>query len=293
LARKSQNKSLHLRSKLNILITGGEGLIGRELQEVLEFDDCKVYILDIKNGQDVMNYETCKQYCTGMDQVYHLFGIKGNPHVTKNYPASFMLPMLQGDTNMIRAAVECGVKTFLYTSSIAVEHPQTDEYPAWAKQTAEKLIDALRIQKCKTEFVIVRPSNVYGPYDNFDNKHAMVITSLVKQAVDKGKITQIGKGDNIRDFIHARDVAMGMKKAMTERPIYPVNLCSGDGVSIAKIIELVAKESNAQIEKLDSDEYHGDKVRVMKQNWEFKPMIQIGKGIREVVNAYRNSTDQR
>ena len=58
---------------------------------------------------------------------------------------------------------------------------------------------------------IIRPANVYGEYDNFDEENAMVIPSLIKKAFsNKKKLTVWGDGSPKRDFVHAIDVARSM-----------------------------------------------------------------------------------
>src|SRR3990167_6269483 len=197
-----------------VLVTGSEGLIGRELVIQLIQKKAKVAEIDIVNGHgDDISYKHITELIFNDNKpeiVFHLAGIKGNPKMTKERPVDFMGPMLQFDTNMIHSAKVCKVKRFLYTSSIAVENPETDRFPAWAKITSETLIEAMRIQYPKgTQWCIVRPSNVYGKYDNFDNPNAMVITSLIGKAIRDKKITLDNKGsEQYRDFINAKDVAL-------------------------------------------------------------------------------------
>ena len=167
---------------MKILVTGSDGMIGMELIELLKDKGDSIHIVDFKRGNDLRNFNECLSYTKGIDIVYHLAGIKGNPKMTSEKPVDFMGPMLQFDTNMIIAAQTNGVKKFLYTSSIAVENPATDRFPAHAKMTAEILIDAMRVQYPKgTEYCIVRPANCYGRFDNFNKEHLMVISDLIKK----------------------------------------------------------------------------------------------------------------
>src|SRR3990167_256543 len=133
-----------------VLVTGSEGLIGRELVIQLIQKKAKVAEIDIVNGHgDDISYKHMTELIFNDNKpeiVFHLAGIKGNPKMTKERPVDFMGPMLQFDTNMILVANKYNVKRFLYTSSIAVEHPESDWFPAWAKRTAEELINAMRIQ---------------------------------------------------------------------------------------------------------------------------------------------------
>lgn len=267
-----------------VLVTGSEGLIGKELVIQLKKLGAIARTADLKQGHDFRIYKQCLLSCGGADYVFHLAGIKGSPKRTSEKPVDFMGPMLQFDTNMIIAANTMGIKRFLYTSSIAVENMETDFYPAWAKMTAEHLTKAMHIQYPEgTKYCVVRPANVYGRFDNFDNPNSMVVTSLVRKALTEDKLEVWGDGTQVRDFINAKDVARGMIKAMEEMPGEPVNLCSGEGITIKYLSELIAKETGKEIE-FDPTKPRGADSRVMKLNWEFKPEIDIETGIKEVIN---------
>ena len=273
-----------------ILVTGGLGMIGRELVELLEKDKNNIVcVADLKDGDDLTSYEQCKTLCVGTEEVYHLVGVKGNPKMTKERPLDFMFPMLQCDTNMIRAAIECGVKKFLYTSSIAVENPESDKYPAWAKMTGETLLEAAKIQHPEFKSVIVRPANVYGRFDNFDNPNAMVVTKLINEALKNKKLILDNEGSNqYRDFINAKDVARGMILAMEEMPAYPVNLCSGDIWSINNLVLEIKENLNCKVEYADLGMTLGPRIKPMTINWNFKPQISLREGIKEVCEWVKN-----
>lgn len=267
----------------NILVTGSRGMIGTELVKLLKEQKAIVHHADLADNIDLRYYDTCEFMCTKIDYVFHLAGIKGNPKRTKERPADYLEPMLQFDTNMIRAAREKKVKGFLYTSSIAVENPETDRYPAWAKKTGEILLEAYRIQYPEFKSCIVRPANVYGKYDNFHNPYAMVITSLIRQAYN-GKIEIYGNGSQTRDFINAYDVARGMIETMDTMPNYPVRLCSGEGVTIKKVAEIIQDIANVPIVYLSSEgQTMGDNYRVMEPNSIFKPLKTLKVGIWEAI----------
>ena len=265
-----------------VLVTGSDGMIGQELLELLDKEGAIVHQADFKRGIDLRNFRECLTMCKGIDYVFHLAGVKGSPRMTKEKPASFMSPMLSFDSNMIEAAQQCKVKRFLYTSSIAVENIITDKFPAWAKMSGETLIEAMRIQYPKgTKYCIVRPANVYGRFDNFQNPDAMVITSLIQKGLKKKEIEVWGTGYEERDFINAKDVARGMIQAMVQMHDKPVNLCSGKGYLIGYIATLIGEELNKEVKF--NGESTGDKRRVMELNWNFKPEIDIKDGIKEVI----------
>lgn len=271
-----------------VLVTGSEGLIGKELCEILDELEAEVFGFDLELGHDVTDNDDVEHLIKLIepDYVFHLFGIKGSPKRTNEQPVDFMGPMLQGDTNVILAAQKFGVKRFLYTSSIAVEHPEEDKYPAWAKMTAENLLEAMRIQYPEFKSCVVRPANVYGRYDNFDNEHSMVVTSLVRKALTEDKLEVWGDGTQIRDFINAKDCARGMIKAMEEMPDKPVNLCSGKEVTIKEIADYIAFETGKKIE-YDTSKPRGADSRVMKLDWDFTPEVNILEGLKEVIEHAR------
>jgi len=268
-----------------VFVTGSEGMIGKELVKLLEGKKAKVVKIDTRINKlyditEKMTTESLIEYLD-IDYIFHLAGIKGNPKITEEKPVDFMGPMLQFDTNMILAAQKYRVKRVLYTSSIAVENPESDFYPAWAKMTAEKLIDAMRIQYPEgTKYCIVRPSNVYGKED-LSRDNLMVVSSLIKFGKENKKLILDKKGMiQERDVIHAKDVARGMIKAMEKMPQQPVNLCSGKATKIKDIAEEIAKQMNVKIEYRDLNMVLGPQKKIMSNPY-IKPKVTLKQGIKE------------
>ena len=86
-----------------------------------------------------------------------------------------------------------------------------DYFAGWANRMGELQAEAYKIEYGWNEIYIVRPANVYGPWDNFDPNNAMVIPSIIKRATDGENPLKVwGDGSAIRDFIHSRDCAKGM-----------------------------------------------------------------------------------
>ena len=167
----------------------------------------------------------------------------------------------------------------------------------------ELQVEAYKIQYGWKNIAIVRPANVYGKYDNFSPNDAMVIPSLIRRAVEGENPLKVwGDGSPIRDFINARDVASGMLLVMEKMPEKPVNLGSGEGVSIKEIAEIVCEyvHGNSQAIIWDTSKPSGDKKRLMDisyaKSFGFAPEVSIEEGIKEVVEWYksnRNIADKR
>jgi GDP-L-fucose synthase len=311
-----------------VLVTGGTGLIGRPLVEMLIERGASVRIASLDDPSrahpraefmqvNLMYLDKCLEACEGMDYVFQLAGIKGSPAMTAKKPASFFVPTISFNTNMMEAARQCGVQKYLYTSTVGVYAPAevfyeddvwktfpspNDRFAGWAKRMGELQAEAYQIEYGWKDIAIVRPANVYGPYDNFDPQNAMVIPSLVRRAMDgENPLVVWGDGSPIRDFIHARDVARGMMVVMEKGCGQPVNLGSGVGVTIRRIVEVIVGNLKVKPEVVwDTSKPSGDRKRLMDMSRArsigFEPQISIEEGICEVMDWYeknRGEVDKR
>ena len=112
----------------NILVTGGTGLIGRQIVNLLcdAGSNVKVVSLDDINVDDraehvkadLTDFCICKDITSDMDYVFNVAGIKGSIEVTKSKPSSFFVPLLMMNTNVLEACRINKVQKVVYTSSI-------------------------------------------------------------------------------------------------------------------------------------------------------------------------------
>ena len=293
----------------NVLVTGGNGMIGQALVELLyDTTSANIMVADLPNV-DLRDRKDCKAVCEGQDIVFHLAGIKGSPQRCMEAPASFSVPMIQFNANMIEAAYNAGVEWFLYTSSVGVYHPtevfveddvwktfpsENDWYAGWAKRIGEMNVQAYMREHNWNQCSIVRPANVYGPNDNF-GEWSMVVPSLIKKAYENDVLEVWGDGSPIRDLIYSEDVARGMLHMVENEVIEPVNLGSGMGVTIKEIAEVIAKYFDKEI-VWDTTKPMGDMKRLMSMNraesYGFKPMVDLKSGLEKTINWYMNSDNK-
>ena len=245
------------------LVTGGSGLIGRSIVNILCDSGAivKVVSLDKLNVdsraehliKDLRYLDVCLEVTKNIDFV---FGRSWNQRIDRCYkikPASFFVPLLMFNTNLLEAARISKVKKLVYTSSIGAyssaevfqdknrDDAPMDMYPGWAKRMAELQIRAYR-EQYNLDWSIVRPCNVYGPGDNFDPDNAMVIPSLMMR-IRRGEnpLVDGGDGSAIRDFAFNKDIAEGVINALyygTKGDF--VNLGSGVGTSVRELVEGLA-----------------------------------------------------
>ena len=307
-----------------ILVTGGTGMVGMALIKLLANAESIIRVVSIDNVNpfenqkniefkklDLRKYENCLKACENIDIVFHVAGIKGSPAVALNKPASFYVPTILFNTNLLEAAIKSKVDHILYTSSIGVYSPsskfneddvwktfpsENDRFAGWAKRMGELQMMAYEKEMNFKNYSIVRPANIYGPYDNFDPKNAMVIPSLINKVLNSKNVVEVwGDGLQVRDFIYSKDVARGMMMAVEKKISLPLNLGSGTGITIKHLIESIIKtvpNKNLKI-KWDTSKPSGDKVRVMNMerasSYGFKCETTLEKGIKETVDWYLNN----
>jgi len=306
-----------------VLVTGGTGMIGRQLVELLIQDGAKVRIASLDDASrahpeaeflqvDLTKFDNCVKVCEGMEIVFHLAGIKGSPKMTREKPASFFVSTILFNTNMMEAAHRSGADRYLYTSTVGVYSPaevfheddvwksfpsENDKFAGWAKRMGELQAEAYRIEYGWKNISIVRPANVYGPYDNFDPENAMVIPSLITRALGgESPLTVWGDGSPVRDFVHARDVARGMMMLVEQGYTEPVNLGSGEGVSIKELVEVIVSNLDDKRKIVwDTSKPAGDKKRILDISraksigWE--PEVSLEEGVKEVMEWYKENKD--
>lgn len=243
------------------LVTGGTGLIGRQVVDILcrAGAGVKTVSLDTRTVNkralhitgDLRHFIFCRQMTKDMDYVFHLAGLKGSVDATESRPADFLVPTLMMNTNVLEACRINKVEKIVYTSSIGAYanaavfreseglEGEPMDFVCWAKRMGELQIQAYYTEYGLNNFAIVRPCAVYGPGDNFDPNSAMVIPSLMgKIARGDDPVVIWGDGSAIRDFAYSRDVAEGIILALHYGTAgHFVNLGSGKGYSIKELVE--------------------------------------------------------
>lgn len=307
-----------------VLVTGGTGLIGRELVSLLIDAGAFVRIASLDDPSlahpkadfhrtNLTDFNHCLKVCEGMDYVFNLVGIKGSPAMTAKKPASFFVPTITFSLNMMEAARQCNIQRYLFTSSIGVYAPaevfheedvwktfpsENDKFAGWAKRMGELQAEAYKIEYAWDCVNIVRPANVYGSFDNFDSNNAMVVPSLIRRALDgENPLVVWGDGSPVRDFMHARDVARGMMLVMEKNPRVPINLGSGVGVTIKNLVEIIVGNMEVKPKVVwDVTKPSGDKKRLMDiskvQSLGFAPQISIEEGVKETMCWYLENREK-
>jgi UDP-glucose 4-epimerase len=214
------------------LVTGGAGFMGSHVAEHLLTMGHKVVVLDDLSGGFAENVPAGAIFVQGsildhrlvddlfrkhsFTYVYHLaaYAAEGLSHFIKRFNYN---NNLIGSVNLINAAVNSGVKCFVFTSSIAVygagQVPMREE-------TTPVPEDSYGISKLAVEqelrvthemfglnYVVFRPHNVYGERQNIGDRYRNVVGIFMNQLLQGKPMTIFGDGSQQRAFTHISDVA--------------------------------------------------------------------------------------
>ena len=315
-------KNIFLNKK--ILIAGGTGMVGQQLVQLLIDLGAQVYVASMDHKslvnkkvikfyqKDLMHLDNCLNVTKNKDIVFNLLGVTGSPQTNIEKPGSFMMSNLYCAINILYASQKNNVQRYLYTSTYGVYGPSAkmrennvwktfpsdhDKYAGWAKRIGELQVEAYAKEFNFKSLHIVRPANIYGPYLNFNPKNSMVVASLIRRIFQNENPLKVwGDGTNIRDFVYSEDVARAMIKVMQKNIQVPINIGSGKGVSIKKLVNIIA--SNKRLKKVpkivfDKTKPSGDKKRVLDTNLLTKNKIFLNEslenGIDKTIEWYLNN----
>lgn len=253
----------------NILVTGGAGFIGSHVTEELVNRGHQVTVLDDLSGGFLDNIVEGAAFVQGsiedvalinnlfaekqFDYVYHLaaYAAEGLSHFIKRFNYN---NNLIGSINLINASINYGVKTFVFTSSIAVygaspELPMTEEtrpHPedsyGIAKLAVEQELIASR-EMFDLNYVIFRPHNVYGERQNIGDKYRNVVGIFMNQILLGKQMTVFGDGGQSRAFSYIGDMAPIMADAIeTPEALNQIfNIGADQPYSINELAESVSR----------------------------------------------------
>lgn len=313
----------------HVIVTGGAGFIGHQLVKILLQSGAKVTVLDdFSRGSnevdgavyfktDVTNFDSCKFFFSGKGgdygpafAVFNLAAkVAGVLHNMNHH-----LPMYYENVKLltvpVMAADEVKVPNFLQVSSVCIYAPEYNApsredygfsgvpHPANAGY-AEAKRDGERVATWSDldHVVVVRPSNVFGPADYFDDK-AHVIPALIKRVLgDEKTITLYGDPRATREFIYSTDAAMGMAIALARgenRGVYNVGTNGQTTISMLDLLKMIMDiVGNDKAILHDPAIGGGDSRRfsnarkLMSLGW--KPQVGLEDGIGNTVEWYNGN----
>jgi UDP-glucose 4-epimerase len=234
-----------------ILVTGATGLLGTNLVQRLRQDGHKVYEASRKLKIDLADSEFTQKFVelTKPDVIYHL---AANAAESRGQVAP--IDMTQRNigifVNTLKAAINCGVKRFIYTSSAAVygevevpykEDGETKPVDVYGvNKLACEMILKIMAKVYKMDYVIFRPHNLYGPHQNMNDPYRNVVALFMRRLLEGKPYKLYGEGKMKRAFSYVDDVVDVLVDGLSERfTNKTVNVGSDMAISIRELSDLV------------------------------------------------------
>jgi UDP-glucose 4-epimerase len=214
------------------LLTGGAGFIGAHVARELIKLNHRVVVLDDLSGGQEENLPQGVEFIHGsindvtllkklfqenrFDYVYHLaaYAAEGLSHFIRrfNYENNLI-----GSIHLINESIKHKIKCFVFTSSIAVYGkgqlpmhedltPQPEDPYGIAKLAVELDLKSAH-EMFGMNYVIFRPHNVYGEYQNLGDKYRNVVGIFMNQLMQDKPLTIFGDGQQTRAFSYIGDIA--------------------------------------------------------------------------------------
>ncbi len=193
-----------------VVVFGGNGFIGSYVVEELLNQGYEVISADLNTSKyvddkyfkkcDILDVDAVNSLVEGANIVYNFAGFANLDDAIANPVKALELNVI-GNMNILEACKKYHVKRFIYASS-AYAMSDKGSFYGISKLTSEKLTEEY-YKKFGLEFTIVRYGSVYGERDYHNN----YIYNLLKTSVTTGEINHSGNGEEIREYIHAADVA--------------------------------------------------------------------------------------
>jgi GDP-L-fucose synthase len=251
-------------TRARVLVTGGNGFLGRHLLDVLHAHGYHDVVAPRRAEYDLTQADQVAACLNALQptSVVHLAAVVGGIGANQERPGEFFYQNLMMGAQLMEQARLSRVQKFVAIGTICaypkltpVPFREEDLWSGYPEETnapyglAKKML-LVQAQAYRQQYgfnaIYLLPVNLYGPGDNFDPRSSHVIPALIRKcidAVDNGdmSVTVWGTGTPTREFLYVRDCAEGIVAALeTYEGSQPVNLGSGTEISIHDLVHEIA-----------------------------------------------------
>ena len=293
---------MNLKGK-KILVTGGSGFIGTNLQKKLKNQGVYIENFDKGNGLNIENTKQLESFVKKkFDVIFHLAGASGSSESNRDPQKSFEINTF-ATVNLCEQILKYSPKTKLVISSSRLEYgkplylPVDEKHPTnptsiyGLSKLASTQMALLYRKNHNLDVVIFRTSNVYGPHPQRSFSGYNIVNFFIDQAKEGKDLTIYGNGEQKRDYLYVDDLVEAFIHAATakvpENPIF--NLGLGKPIKfkdMAQIIISIVGRGKLKFVKWPKDFKEvetGDYVSAItkiKKELGFRPKIDFEEGIR-------------
>lgn len=300
-----------------ICVTGGGGFLGRRVVARLRERGCEDVLVARRRDYDlVRGDDVARLYADARPQVMiHLAAVVGGIGANRKNPGRYFYENLMMGAQLIEGARVHEIEKFLQVGTVCsypkftpVPFREDDLWSGYPEETnapygiAKKALlvqgQAYR-EQYGLNFIYLLSANLFGPEDNFDPGASHVIPALIKKFVDATKsgartVEVWGTGAATREFLYVDDAAEGIALATENyNGREPVNLGSGEEISIRELAGLIAKETSFDGEIIwDTTKPDGQPRRALdtaraRELFGFRARTPFIEGLRRTIDWYR------
>lgn len=310
-----KNSEMNLTNK-RIMITGGEGFLGRYVIEELKRGDVSQIFVPSHQDYDLTQIsDIIRAYQDGQPEiVIHLAAKVGGIGINREKPGEFFYDNLmmgiqlieQGRLNRVEKFVSIGT-ICAYPKFTSIPFKEENLWNGYPEETnaayglAKKMLlvqgQAYR-QQYGFNAIYLLPVNLYGPGDNFNPQSSHVIPALIKKCVEAVKqnhdhIIAWGTGNASREFLYVEDAARAIVLA-TKRynEVDPVNIGAGMEITIKDLLTMIAELTGFQGEIVwDTSKPDGQPRRSLDtskafEKFGFQAQTELQVGLRKTIEWF-------
>ncbi len=245
---------------MRALVTGGGGFLGSHLVERLEAEGHDVFV-PRKVEYDLTSRDDAERLFRDArpDRVFHVAGEVGGIGANRASPGRFWYANLMMGAHVLELSREQRVAKLVIVGTVCAypkfaslpfrEDELWDGYPEETNApygVAKKSI-LVGAQAYREQYglnsIFLLPANLYGPRDNFDLETSHVIPDLIRKMLEnRERVVLWGDGTPTREFLYVDDCVDGLVLAAERYSSRdPVNLGTGEEISIRRLAELIAE----------------------------------------------------
>jgi len=279
------------------VVFGGSGFLGSHVADALSEKGYDVFIYDVSESKflkenqqmivgDILDTQKVRAAVSGADYVYNFAGIS-DIDVASGQPLKTIEINILGNTNIMEACRDNkSLKRFIFASTVYVYSDLAPFYRS-SKQSCELIIEDYQ-KRYGIDYTVLRYGSLYG---NRANEFNFIFRSI-KQAIEEGKITRSGDGEEIRDYINVLDAAKCSVDILTAEFKNQHVILTGTQSSKVKDFLVMIKEifnNKIDIEYLDGTNSHHYEITP----YSFRPRVakkfvancyyDLGQGILDVI----------
>jgi UDP-glucose 4-epimerase len=208
---------------MKIIVFGGSGFLGSHVADALTAAGHEVTIFDLRQSEflqpsqkmvigDILDEKLVREVIKGQDILFNFAGL-ADIDEAKTKPLETVKYNILGNTVLLEAARQEGIKRFVYASTIYV-YSDSGSFYRCSKCACELYIETYQKQY-GLNYTILRYGTLYGTRADMRNS----VYRFVTQAMLEEKIMYPGNGDEIREYINVLDAAQASVEIINDEYI--------------------------------------------------------------------------